>query len=137
VSTDLAPNPYSPVTTLRTVCSHGPSECIPVDFPITVSEAVIQFSTEIVRTGGKHMRGGIFNEDGETPFAVLYDFEGGAIVVWEFDMTETQFGSGLLKFAKHMTCRMWAEFNLRYMVDELKETGLQVLGFDENGPFPV
>lgn len=121
MSDNKAPYPFSPVETIRTLCSHsvGPVASLSsIDAVAVVTQCVMAYADLLFEDVKKqHRHGAVFNENTEEPFAVLTDFNGGVIVAWDFDPDETIYSLGKLVFRAQIDVIKWAEITAMALIE--------------------
>lgn len=100
-----SPTPTDIVKTVRSMCNHKVYDMEVPEFEATVASSVIA-THDLIMKG--HMTGVVYNEETKFPYAVISDYEGGTLVVWDFEMNATDFSSGLLSFSKWLDTKDWA-----------------------------
>lgn len=135
---EKAPDLNAPISTFRLYCTHNNSPAADATglFEGNTGDVISLTAAYLAVSLGLHEIGFVFNEDTETPVAVLGDIKTGTVViVWNFQ-DGNDFASGDLHFNSALTS---TEFNVHFLVKEMTEAlpGVQVMGFDENGPFKL
>lgn len=96
---EKAPDLTGHVSTLRLYCTHNNSPAMDVkgQFDTEIGAFIPMVSATLIADDGTHNLGFVFNEDTDTPFAIVYDFNGEIKVCWNFN-SENNFDTAELEF---------------------------------------
>ena len=112
--------------TVRLYCSHNlggiTGDLSEMFHHLDAASVIPTFATYMEESGG-HIRGALFDENGESPFAVL-GTDKGSIVAWKF-VKEAAAEPGRLFFEEMMTVDAWIHETLTVVMNKLETLGIQ------------